>query len=50
MIEIFTIKFLTGDTTLKPRTKVASGNKSEIQVFINHIPCPRILNLIRRTK
>ena len=24
MIEIFTIKFLTGDTILKPRTKLAS--------------------------
>ena len=33
MIEIFTIKFLTRDTILKPRTKVASGNKTEIQVF-----------------
>ena len=29
MIEIFTTKFLTGDTILKPRTKVASGNKTE---------------------
>ena len=50
MIEIFTIKFLTGDTILKPRTKVPSGNKTEIQVFRNHIPCPRILKLIRRNK
>jgi hypothetical protein len=50
MIEIFTIKFLTGDTILKPRNKVASGNKTEIQVFRNHIPCPRILKLIRRNK
>ena len=38
------------DTILKPRTKVASGNKTEIQVFRNHIPCPRILKLIRRNK
>ena len=50
MIEVFTIKFLTGDTILKPRTKVASGNKTEIQVLRNHIPCPRILKLIRRNK
>ena len=50
MIEIFTIKFLTGDTILKPRTKVASGNKTKIQVFRNHVPCPRILKLIRRNK
>ena len=50
MIEVFTIKFLTGDTILKPRTKVASGNKIEIQVLRNHIPCPRILKLIRRNK
>ena len=35
---------------LKPRTKVASGNKTEIQVFGNHIPCPRILKLTRRNK
>ena len=47
MIEILTVKFLTGDTILKQRTKVASGNKTEIQVFRNHIPCPRILKLIR---
>ena len=40
MIEIFTIKFLTEDTIFKPRNKVASGNKTEIQVFRNHIPCP----------
>ena len=46
MIEIFTIKFLTGDTILKLRTKVALGNKTEIQVFRNHILCPRILKLI----
>ena len=45
MIEIF-----TGDTILKPGTKVASGNKTEIQVFRNHIPFPRILKLIRRNK
>ena len=38
MIEIFTIKLITGDTILKPRTKVASGNKTEKQVFRNHIP------------
>ena len=50
MIEIFTIKFLTGDTILKARTKVVLGNKTEIQVFRNHIPCPRILKLIRRNK
>ena len=50
MIEIFTFKFLTGYTILKPRTKVASGNKSELQVFRNHIPCPRIMKLIRRNK
>ena len=50
MIETFTIKFLTGDTILKPRTKVASGNKTEIQVFRNHILCPRILQLISRNK
>ena len=50
MIEISTIKFLTGDTILKPRTKVASGNKTDIQVFRNHIPCPRILKLIRQNK
>ena len=37
MIEIFTIKFGTEDTILKPMTKVASGNKTEIQVFRNHI-------------
>ena len=30
--------------------KVASGNETEIQVFRNHIPCPRILKLIRRNK
>jgi len=42
MIEIFTIKFLTGDTILKPRTKVASGNKTEIlnnsphRTFLTH--------------
>ena len=50
MIEIFSVKFLTGDTILKLRSKVASGNKTEIQVFRNHIPCPRILKLIRRNK
>ena len=50
MIEIFTFKFLTGDTILIPRTKIASGNKTEIQVFRNHISCPRILKLIRRNK
>jgi len=50
MIEIFTIKFLTGETILKPRTEVASANNTEIQVFRNHIPCPRILKLIRRNK
>ena len=50
MLEIFTIKFLAGDMILKPRTKVASGNKTEIQLFRNHIPCPRILKLIRRNK
>ena len=50
MIERFTIIFLTGDTILNPKTKVASGNKTEIQVFRNHIPCPRILKLIRRNK
>ena len=50
MIEIFTNKFLTGDTILKPRTKVASGNKTEMQVFRNHLPCPRILKLIRRNE
>ena len=48
--EVFTIKFLTGDTILKPRAKVASDNKTEIQVLRNHIPCPRILKLIRRNK
>ena len=50
MIKIFTIKFLTGDTILKPRTKVAPGNKTEIQVFRNHIPCHRILKLIHRNR
>ena len=30
MIERFTIKFLTGDTILIPRTTVASGNKTEM--------------------
>ena len=29
---------------------VASGNKTEIKVFRNHIPCPRILKLIRRNE
>ena len=48
MIEIFTIKFLTEDTILKPSPQVASGNKTEILVFRNHISCPRILKLIRR--
>ena len=50
MIDLFTIKFLTGDTILKPRTKVASGNKTEIQVFKKQIPFPRILKLIRPNK
>ena len=50
MIDLFTIKFLTGDTILKPRTKVASGNKTEIQIFRKQKPCPRILKLISRNK
>ena len=47
---IYQYIYITGDTILKPRTKVASGNETEIQVFRNHITCPRILKLIRRNK
>ena len=50
MIDLFTIKFLIGDTISKPKTKVASGNKTEIQVFRKKIPCPRIIKFIRRNK
>ena len=48
MIEVFTIKL--GDMILKPRTKVSSGDKTEMQVLRNHIPCPRILKLICQSK
>ena len=50
MIDLFTIKFLTGDTISKPRTKVASSNKTEIKVFRKQKPCPMILKLIRLNK
>ena len=49
--EIFSIKKLWRKLTkFYPMTIISSYHKSEIQFFRNHIPCPKIMKLIRRNK
>ena len=50
MIDIFTIKFLTRLTTLNTTTKVASGNKTEMQIVRNQFHCHWILKMIRQNE
>ena len=50
IIEIFSIKFLTRDTILKPSNNVASGNKTEMKFVRNQFHYPRILKMIRWNK
>ena len=37
-------------TKFSPMTIISSDHENEIQFFRNHLPCPRILKMIRRNK
>ena len=46
--EIFSIKLWRKLTEFYPMTIISSDHKNVIQFFRNHLPCPRILKMIRR--
>ena len=48
--EIFSIKLWRKLTKFYPMAIISSYHKSEIPIFRNHIPCPRIQKLILRNK